>query len=453
MASSRRLYSALLGACLLAPFLLASDPPSPNEDERVLLDSWGVTLESGEETGWTHTRCVEEGEGEELRYRQEFESRDRSLVNGNVKTTRTEAWSLEDCRGVLVQQYSRRESGEEAVLSELIVSGNRAAITTTTLGVSRVREVAWEEGVLGREGERRLWREQGLVPGTTYSYRRFYISLGSVTTETITVLGPEETALLDGRTRLLHHVLQTSDVAPSLECHFWWDDDCRLHKRTLEAGDWTNMWLEATEDRARMSENAELLIDSYEQSIIECDVDVPTLAPAETVLYRLEPKNPSIPLPEELISDPRQEVLGRDDRGVLLRVKVLVPETGHDLRLDHESADLGEFLESNSLIQADHPGLREKAIEVVGSETDAWAAACLLRRFVHTHIDEADSSVGYTSAGRVFESRRGTCSEAAVLLAAMARAIGLPSRVASGLLYVEGGFGPHAWTEVWIGGE
>ena len=53
------------------------------------------------------------------------------------------------------------------------------------------------------------------------------------------------------------------------------------------------------------------------------------------------------------------------------------------------------------------------------------------------------------------ESREGDCTEHAVLLAALARACGIPARVAIGLVYVDqaGGFGYHMWTEMYLSGH
>ena len=58
------------------------------------------------------------------------------------------------------------------------------------------------------------------------------------------------------------------------------------------------------------------------------------------------------------------------------------------------------------------------------------------------------------SAAEVAKSREGDCSEHAVLLAALARACGIPSHVAMGLVYVDGagGFGYHMWTELYLSG-
>ena len=45
----------------------------------------------------------------------------------------------------------------------------------------------------------------------------------------------------------------------------------------------------------------------------------------------------------------------------------------------------------------------------------------------------------------------GDCNEHSVLYAALARAAGLPTRVAAGIVYLDGAFLYHAWNEVWLG--
>jgi transglutaminase-like putative cysteine protease len=56
------------------------------------------------------------------------------------------------------------------------------------------------------------------------------------------------------------------------------------------------------------------------------------------------------------------------------------------------------------------------------------------------------------SAREVLRSRRGDCNEHAVLLAALARAAGVPARVVAGLIVTgDGVFAWHAWNELWLG--
>jgi Transglutaminase-like superfamily len=82
-----------------------------------------------------------------------------------------------------------------------------------------------------------------------------------------------------------------------------------------------------------------------------------------------------------------------------------------------------------------------------------------MRRFVHTFIQKKDLSVGFASATQTARSRAGDCTEHGVLLAAMLRADGTPSRVVSGLVYIEnlasgkGAFGYHLWTQALLNVE
>lgn len=76
-----------------------------------------------------------------------------------------------------------------------------------------------------------------------------------------------------------------------------------------------------------------------------------------------------------------------------------------------------------------------------------------LRQFVSKIIDQKDMSVGFASASETARTLTGDCTEHAVLLAALLRGSGIPSRVCSGLVYVEsfGGeknvFGYHMWAQ------
>jgi len=71
---------------------------------------------------------------------------------------------------------------------------------------------------------------------------------------------------------------------------------------------------------------------------------------------------------------------------------------------------------------------------------------------VHELIDQKSFGVGMATASEVIETKTGDCSEHAVLLAAMARAVGVPSRGVAGLMYSGGEFGYHMWTQVYVGG-
>ncbi|HUL78210.1 MAG TPA: transglutaminase-like domain-containing protein, partial [Vicinamibacteria bacterium] len=72
-----------------------------------------------------------------------------------------------------------------------------------------------------------------------------------------------------------------------------------------------------------------------------------------------------------------------------------------------------------------------------------------LVRHVHA-ILEKKPTVGLPSALEVLKTRIGDCNEHTALYVAMARSLGLPARIAVGLVYLRGAFYYHAWAEVWV---
>ena len=88
---------------------------------------------------------------------------------------------------------------------------------------------------------------------------------------------------------------------------------------------------------------------------------------------------------------------------------------------------------------------------------DAYRDAEALRRLVFRHLRRKDLSTAFGSASEAARTQGGDCTEHAVLLAALLRAKGIPSRVASGLVYVPAmagqgpGFGWHLWTQALVG--
>lgn len=111
-----------------------------------------------------------------------------------------------------------------------------------------------------------------------------------------------------------------------------------------------------------------------------------------------------------------------------------------------------KYLGSDPLIQTDHPRIQTQAAAIVGQEADPWQKALRIYRWVFENVEkEAVPSV--PSALAVLEERRGDCNEHTVLFAALARAAGLPTRLAVGLVWSEDldGLYYHAWPEVYLG--
>lgn len=114
--------------------------------------------------------------------------------------------------------------------------------------------------------------------------------------------------------------------------------------------------------------------------------------------------------------------------------------------LDHDDPEVRRLL--GALRPADADG----GAGAFAAEDDAVRAK-RLERFVHGHVSRKDLDTGFATASEVARSRRGDCTEHAVLLAALLRADGIPSRVVTGLVYLDrfAGeaevFGYHMWVQ------
>jgi transglutaminase-like putative cysteine protease len=120
-------------------------------------------------------------------------------------------------------------------------------------------------------------------------------------------------------------------------------------------------------------------------------------------------------------------------------------------KVDEDTPPGDDDRRPNSLIQSDDARVVALAREAAADEKDPWRIALALEDLVHRKMTSRDLSQGFATAADVAESLSGDCTEYGVLLAGLARARGIPARVAVGLVYTSQGFGFHLWTEVWIG--
>jgi hypothetical protein len=120
-------------------------------------------------------------------------------------------------------------------------------------------------------------------------------------------------------------------------------------------------------------------------------------------------------------------------------------------RLPDAGVDLRPFQAPEPLIQSDDPVLQAQARQIIENTRRPERAAERLTRWVYENLRK-EVTVGVPSAAAVYARRAGDCNEHTVLFTALARAVGLPTRTAAGLVYLDGIFYYHAWPEVWLDG-
>jgi hypothetical protein len=104
-----------------------------------------------------------------------------------------------------------------------------------------------------------------------------------------------------------------------------------------------------------------------------------------------------------------------------------------------------------SQIESDHPEIVNTAREVTKGITDPLAKVRKLAKWVADVVK--DEAVDSFSALEVLHTKKGECQAHTMLYTALARALGIPTRLTGGIVYMEGvGFLYHAWAESDVGG-
>lgn len=111
---------------------------------------------------------------------------------------------------------------------------------------------------------------------------------------------------------------------------------------------------------------------------------------------------------------------------------------------------MGQFLEETPFIQSEDPRIANLAREIIKEEKNSLAAGRLLWAWVFKNIEKTPS-ITIPSALDVLKTRKGDCNEHTVLYTALARSVGLPTKINVGLVYKDRYFYYHAWPEIFVG--
>ena len=119
------------------------------------------------------------------------------------------------------------------------------------------------------------------------------------------------------------------------------------------------------------------------------------------------------------------------------------------LKAGPRDPDAARSLAAEPFIESDAPEIVAEAQAAMRGLTGDRARAERLTRHVNALL-EKKPTVSLPSALEVLRTRVGDCNEHTVLYVAMARALGLPARIAVGMVYLHGAFYYHAWPEVYL---
>lgn len=431
-----------------------SPAASPAEKGELERQTWEVCSIQKARVGYTHTaeyRVVRDGRP---LVRIEWLNELRMLREETPVEMKVQLTSLETPDGKVLECTSR--AGQEAVpmVTEGRVVGERLELKVTTMGKTTTSSISWSPEYGGFFATEQTLRRQPMKPGERRTVRGLVPLLNEVAATELVARdygsvelpgGPRELLRIDGVTKLGSQALETTQ---------WCD---RVGDVWKGHADMLDMESFRTTKEAALGESAPAKFDVLGKMAVPVDRPLPQARDTKRIRYRvrLEGGDPA----SAFVVGPSQQVRSIDAHTAEITVVScrLPVVRGKKPTTDNGQLTTADCLpgdrQPNNFIQSDHPKIIAAARKAAGDLTDPWQVAVALERAVGTLITKPDYSQAFASAAEVIESGTGDCTEHAVLLAALARARGIPARVALGLVYSEGKFLYHAWSEVFIDGH
>lgn len=324
------------------------------------------------------------------------------------------------------------------------VEGDLLRLQTTTAGTTRKKTLAWDRETKSPVYQDRLLRQSNWNPGDRRSFQVFLPEFNRVTTVTLDAFGPVVTRLLDGKQRQLLKVKVTQSVFPTMPIRAYLDENgVPLKTETDFLGQAMTTYTVERDEALNSIAGTEL--DIAANTLVRV-VPMPRAHQSRKIVYRIH--MPGNDPGAYLVDGGTQKVTRIDDETVELTVTSLEPP-----RQLKQAAVAPEYLASTQFLQCDDAQVAAHARQAAAGLNDPARVALRMERYVHEKLTEKNFSTALASAAEVADSLEGDCTEHAVLLAAMLRAKNIPSRIAVGLVYVEGrsSFGGHMWTEALLG--
>ncbi len=187
-------------------------------------------------------------------------------------------------------------------------------------------------------------------------------------------------------------------------------------------------------------------------SLVRPDQPIDRSERVREIIFYLQP----LRSPDLVPQDQRQKILKAEQlpNGLYratLQVKTEPKRIASLSRWPGESTQDPKYLEDSAQVQARHPMIRALARDLTGDKRNVWQVAKDINRWVHQNL--AKELVDTVTALDALHERRGECQSHTYLFTALARAVGIPTRIVNGLVYSQeySGFLYHAWPEVYVG--
>ena len=310
--------------------------------------------------------------------------------------------------------------------------GNSVSFTLNT-GLSTIKDtIHLESPPLISTSRRSYLLKQGIREGEKIRIP-WFDPLSLTAKNSVIEYRGKERILIHDRVFNLHRF---TELFSGTRVNSWLDDEGNVVKEESPAG---FIFIREPEFKAR--ERAEISSELLSAVAVKIKGQMVDLTGREEMKYRLT-------LPADTtfeLNSSRQRF--QDDILTVSLETLQTPETETAPCSDSE-----RLLISTPYIQSDAEEIVEKSREITGTITEDRKKIEALANWVFETLEKRPV-LGIPDALTTLANLRGDCNEHASLFTALARAAGIPTKIAAGVVFHKGAFYYHAWNEVCLYGR
>jgi len=433
------LLAFLLGLLATGSRAQSETQTTAQPETRPDTDRWYEIWIDDSRSGWSHeTVTTEDGR---ITTRSEM-----SMTIGRADqaiTIRTVSSFVETLAGETLEMAVSQSLGQTPIESTYTFGADEVLITSTQEGNARDAAMPTPEGDWLPPAAAARFLAQRLASGATKITSRTIDPSNGLTIVTITRtdITPAEIEVLGTMTDCFRMKNRTTAGPVTVESEEWVASDGAMLRSEANLGGMKMIMIASSREEAlRDADPAEIMISTF----VKPSRTIRNARTRQRGVYEVRLRDGTMP---ELPISAYQRVEPIGDGAVRVTVDITAPIPAGEIDRDIFLAATTYADSEDRVIQE----LTRKALAGAGEAPDARAEA--LRQFVFAYITDKNLGTAFATATETARSAQGDCTEHGLLLAAMLRAAGIPSRVAVGVVYVDrfagqrDVFGYHLWTQ------
>lgn len=390
-------------------------------------DEWFGIYQQGRKIGYAHTSIHPETETYHLSEESEMEI----LALGAVQRVKTTINSY-TTRNFLLKYFDFTMQSEiTSIKIKGAVVKNNMVLDITTGGRQRTERIRLKSPPYLSPNIKPAVLLAGLEPGRRYRFPVFNPATMSMEDAEISVES-RESVKIGNEEQTLYKLKESFQGMESVS---WINQDGETVKEESALG---FVLLKESMTEAKKRDTRGPVVDIISLTMIPSS---PVKEPRNVVFLRA--RLMGAPLSGYQLDGDRQSFAGDV-------VEIRREDAADTYRIPYTGGELAADLAPNALVQSDDAKIIAQAVRILSGERDARTAVKKLNDWVYSTLRKKPV-VSVPSAVEVLDRLEGDCNEHTTLFTALARSIGIPTRMAAGIVYMAKGFYYHAWPEVWLG--